>query len=84
MASVIGASPRGPDGMLVQRMDFRHGQPGRRSSRCTARRVVGQRAYVASKFDVADGAALPLEDASVDAVVLHTVLCHVSRPAVLS
>lgn len=34
-------------------------------------------------FEVADGAALPLDDATVDAVVFHTVLCHVTDPAKL-
>lgn len=32
-------------------------------------------------FEVGDGAALPLDDASVDAVVYHTVLCHVPNPS---
>jgi arsenite methyltransferase len=34
-------------------------------------------------FETADGAALPLDDATVDAVVYHTVLCHVTDPAKL-
>jgi arsenite methyltransferase len=32
-------------------------------------------------FEVGDGAALPLDDASVDALVFHTVLCHVTDPS---
>ena len=34
-------------------------------------------------FQRADGAALPLEDASVDAAIMHTVLTHVTDPAAL-
>lgn len=34
-------------------------------------------------FQVADGSDLPLEDGSVDNVVMHTVLTHVERPDVL-
>jgi arsenite methyltransferase len=34
-------------------------------------------------FEVGDGAALPLDDATVDAIVYHTVLCHVTDPAKL-
>lgn len=34
-------------------------------------------------FTLADGADLPLEDASVDHLVMHTVLTHVTDPAVL-
>ena len=34
-------------------------------------------------FAVADGTALPLADGSVDAIVFHTVLTHVTKPAAL-
>ena len=34
-------------------------------------------------FETGDGAALPLDDATVDAIVFHTVLCHVVTPAEL-
>jgi len=34
-------------------------------------------------FETGDGAALPLGDATVDAIVFHTVLCHVVSPAEL-
>lgn len=34
-------------------------------------------------FEVADGASLPLEDESVDNLIMHTVLTHVENPAPL-
>ena len=34
-------------------------------------------------FETGDGAALPLDDGTVDAIVFHTVLCHVVAPAEL-
>ena len=34
-------------------------------------------------FKVGDGAALPLDDGTVDAIVFHTVLCHVVAPGEL-
>lgn len=34
-------------------------------------------------FEVADGASLPLEDESVDNLIMHTVLTHVEEPAPL-
>ena len=34
-------------------------------------------------FETGDGVALPLDDATVDAIVFHTVLCHVVAPAEL-
>lgn len=34
-------------------------------------------------FEVADGASLPLEDGSVDNLIMHTVLTHVEDPAAL-
>lgn len=35
------------------------------------------------RFDVADGAALPLDDGIADGVVIHTVLTHVTEPVAL-
>ena len=34
-------------------------------------------------FETGDGAALPLDDGTVDAIVFHTVLCHVVAPVEL-
>jgi arsenite methyltransferase len=40
-------------------------------------------AYANLTFQVADGASLPLEDDTVDAVIMHTVLTHVTDPNIL-